>query len=228
MTFKIFIQKRPIRTVLAFVAGSALALTTAFYTAADTPACVIGSDNMNVIYIGIDNPMSILTKGLDTKKITVSAQGSGVVIKQTDDYHYTATATTPGDALFTVTGEGGFSQSFTYRVKRIPDPEIRLGNLPRRNRISPGLFREQTMLTAICPNVPPAISFKVVSFDVAKKSAGKVVDVLSNNGAHFNDEVRRLMAKAKPGDTFVFENVKAKFDGEQASRPCGDLEFQIK
>lgn len=221
-------SKKTIRAAAAFIAGSALALTMAFYTAADTPACVVSADKMNIIYIGIENPMSILTKGMNTDKIVVSARGGGVVLKQNDDYHYSATATTPGEVLFTVTGEGGFSQNFSFRVKRIPDPEIRLGNLPRRNKISPGLFREQTMLTAICPNVPPAISFKVVSFDVAKKSAGKVVDVLSNNGPLFNDEIRRLMAKAKPGDTFVFENVKAKFDGEQVSRACGDVELQIK
>lgn len=228
MTFKTFVQNIPMRAVTAFIAGSALAVTMAFYTAADAPACAISADKLNIIYIGVENPMSILTKGMNADNVVVSAQGGGVTLQHTDDYHYTATATTPGEARITVTGEGGFSQSFMFRVKRIPDPEIRLGNLPRSNKINAGLLREQEMLRAICPDVPPSFVFDIVSFDVVKRSEGKEVAVVSNKGPHFNAEVRALLSKAKPGDTFVFENVKAKFEGEQVSRPCGNIEFKIQ
>ena len=74
------------------------------------PAGVVSADKMNVLYIGVDNPMSISVPGVSNDKVKTVVNGGGVTLKpntQLGGGHWIATATTQGEAEFTVNADFG-------------------------------------------------------------------------------------------------------------------------
>ena len=60
---------------------------------------------------------------------------------------------------------------------------------------------------------------------VAKRS--DPVEVTNSSG-RFASKAANLVRSAKPGDTFYFENVKARCPGDKAGRKINSLVFRIK
>lgn len=84
----------------------------------------VAADKMNVFYIGVENPVSVSAAGVPTNSLKVN--GSGINLKPNGKGKYIATASKPGNASVTVSGEGLKATKFPFRVKRIPDPQARL------------------------------------------------------------------------------------------------------
>jgi hypothetical protein len=215
-------------TTCSFAAGFGLTLFTAFIFKEDPPACVISNDKDNVLFIGIENPLSILVRGIPSETITVTSSGSGIVLQKKEDYHYTAWVTTPGETTITVSDGGKFTRTFPFRSKRIPDPDIQLGNCKKSLLIDPKLFRVQDKLIANARNTEADFKCDIVSFDVSKYGPKQEGATLTNIGPQFNPKVQQLIQKAKSEDTYYFDNVKARCPGDILSRELGSYVFQIK
>ena len=92
------------------------------------PSAVVSPDKMNVMYIGVDNPISISAPGIPVEDLIVS--GNNVTISGSGG-KYTAKVTSTGEATVNVSariGEGTQQLGSTvFRVKRIPKPSARVG-----------------------------------------------------------------------------------------------------
>lgn len=53
-------------------------------------------------------------------------------------------------------------------------------------------------------------------------------EVVTNPGGGFGGQVAGLIAKAKPGDTYVFDNIKARCPGDAAGRTINSISFNIR
>ena len=49
-----------------------------------------------------------------------------------------------------------------------------------------------------------------------------------NPGPRYNGKSKRLVNRAKPGDIYYFDNVKAKCPGDAAGRKINSMVFKIK
>jgi hypothetical protein len=49
-----------------------------------------------------------------------------------------------------------------------------------------------------------------------------------NQGARYNSNNQGIINRAKPGDVYYFDEVKARCPGDQAGRQINSLVFQIK
>ena len=49
-----------------------------------------------------------------------------------------------------------------------------------------------------------------------------------NPGGKFGADVAGIVRKAKPGDVFLFDNIKCKCPGDPAPRDLGSMSFRIK
>jgi hypothetical protein len=49
-----------------------------------------------------------------------------------------------------------------------------------------------------------------------------------NNGGRFNDLSRQLVSRAKPGDIYIFDNVRVRCPGWSASRQANSMAFLIR
>src|SRR6202012_657326 len=68
------------------------------------PSAVVSPDKMLVLYIGVDNPVSVSAPGIPKDRIKVSINSGNI---SGSDGHFTAKVTTPGTATVTVSGTIG-------------------------------------------------------------------------------------------------------------------------
>jgi gliding motility-associated protein GldM len=188
----------------------------------------VSLDKMNVFYIGVDNPISVSAAGVSSNEVKVSGSGAGISVSPNGGGKYTVKVSTPGEATLTVSG-GGASQSFQYRVKRIPDPTPLLGAKHRSKAMGNGEFKAQSGIAAVLENFDFDVRCDVVGFEATylKKRQDPSPEI-ANAGARFNEKVQSMVNQAGPGDQYFFDNVKAKCPGDGAPRNLGALSFKIK
>lgn len=188
----------------------------------------VSLDKMNVFYIGVENPISVSAAGVSSNEVRVTGSGAGISVKPNGGGKYTITVSSPGEASLTVSG-GGASQTFQYRVKRIPDPSPRLGGSPKNKggRMGNGEFKAQGGIAALLENFDFDAKCDVVGFDVTYLPKRQDPITAQNSGARWSGQVQEYIHKAKPGDAYFFDDVKCKCPGDPAARNIGGFAYKI-
>ncbi|RMG82223.1 MAG: hypothetical protein D6714_11695 [Bacteroidetes bacterium] len=188
-------------------------------------SATVSADKMNVFYIGVENPVSVSVAGVSSNKVKVDSKGCKI---RKGGNGYIVTASKPTDnAAIIVSAEGMPPKSFPFRVKRIPDPVARLSK-SSGGTMGNGEFKAQGGVGAFLDNFDFDATCQIQGFNlvyVAKRQ--DPVEVI-NRGARYNEKAKRLVAKAKPGDIYYFDNVKAKCPGDPAGRKINSMVFKIK
>ena len=185
----------------------------------------VSLDKMNVFYIGVENPISVSAAGVSSNDVKVSA--SGVNVANKGGGKFIITASTPGEATLTVSG-GGATSTFKYRVKRIPDPVPRLGAKHANKSMGNGEFKAQGGIAAILENFDFDAKCDIVGFEMTYLPKRQDPISRTNGGARWNNDVQDMITKAKPGDSYFFDDIKCKCPGDQAARNIGGLAYKIK
>ncbi len=167
---------------------------------------------MNVLYIGVPNPMSI-TVG-DAKPGTLRASLSGGSISKSGN-GWIAKVTKQGKVTLTASGttpEGKPTKSFTaeFRVKRIPDPTPTLGGKLVGGNIKKGTLKAQTGIIALLKDFDFDARFTVTSYNFMLVSKGEILPVRGISGPVLNSQVKNLLNRARPKDIAIFEKIKVK------------------
>lgn len=187
----------------------------------------ISADKMNVFYIGVKNPISVSAAGVSSNELKVNISGGGGKMTNTGSNSWDIEVTTPtDDCKINVTG-GGMNATKQFRVKRIPDPTARLGN-KEDGSMGNGEFKVQKGLIAWLDNFDFDAKCNIQGFNLVKVAKRSDPVEVTNAGGSFDGKAQNLVTSAKPGDTFYFENVKARCPGDQAGRKINSLVFRIK
>ena len=190
----------------------------------------VSADKMNVFYIGVPNPVSVSAAGVSSNDLNVVGTGSGIKMKPAGKGKYTVTVGKPGDASITVSGGGLKATKFPFRVKRIPDPVPMLGAGPNKKggTMGNGEFKAQAGLAAVLENFDFDAKCKVQGYTFTRVAKRQDPVESTNAGARYNAKSKRLANAAKPGDTYYFDNVKAKCPGDPAGRKLPSIVFKIR
>ncbi len=187
----------------------------------------ISADKMNVFYIGVDNPISVSAAGVSSNDLRVGISGGGGQLDKTGSNTWTVKVSQPtDDCKITVSG-GEMNATKVFRVKRIPDPIARLGN-KEDGSMGNGEFKVQKGLIAWLDNFDFDAKCAIQGFNLVKVSKREDPVEAVNAGGSFEGKAENLVQSAKPGDTFYFENVKARCPGDQAGRKINSMVFRIK
>ena len=185
----------------------------------------VSADKMNVLYAGVDNPISISAAGIPSAEVRVGAEGTP--LNKTGAGKYIARPTQPGTATITVSGGGLEPTSFPYRIKRIPDPVVKLGGKHLGGTMRIAEFRAQRGLIPVLENFDFDARCEVQGFQVTRVRKGDATNA-SNRGASYNDAARRLIGNSERNDIFLFDKVKARCPGDAAGRELPGLVFTLK
>jgi gliding motility-associated protein GldM len=185
----------------------------------------VSADKMNVFYIGVNNPISISASGVSSNDVRVSATGP-ITISGTGASRM-VTASGPGDAKINVSANGSNLGSFDFRVKRIPDPFPQVGS-SRGGNIGNGEFKAQDGVLAILENFDFEARCAISGFELVYVPKREDPIVSNNGGAVYNDQSRRLRDRARPGDSYYLNNIRAKCPGDAVTRKIGTMAFTIK
>ena len=170
---------------------------------------VVTPVKMNVIYIGLANPVDILAPGLSDNKTMVSVTG-GNISKTEIPHRYNITANKSGRLrlkVFTIVkGDTVSYGEREFRVKRLPDPVAKVAGKNKGN-IKKELLLAQTGIKTELLNCDFDIDFRVVGYTVSTMN-GEYIKETEVSGAVFTKEVYQIISSCKPGQKIYFENVK--------------------
>lgn len=212
-------------TALAFACGCLLTASFAFKKLVESPACAVSLLRQNVFYIGVENPISIVVSGVPAEQVKIDSEN--LTLKKGDGINYFVQATQVGEAKITVSG-GSLNQIFKFRVKRIPDPVVKLGAIHRSKSMGNGEFKAQGGLAAVLENFDFEARCDIASFKIGYLAKQQDPVEKLNMGGRFNSDVQDLVNKAKPGDVYFFDEIKARCPGDVAARELGSLVFRIR
>lgn len=187
----------------------------------------VSADKMNVFYMGVENPISVAASGVSTNSLRVSGRG-GVSLQPNGLGKFIVTADNPtNDAEVVVTGDDLPATAFKFRVKRIPDPVAKLGSSTGGD-IGNGEFKAQAGLLSVLENFDFDARCVIQGFNLIYAAPRQDPKEISNPGATFGAEARAEINKAKPGDRYFFDNVRAKCPGDSGTRKINSLVFRIR
>ncbi len=186
---------------------------------------VVSAERMNVLYIGVDNPIAISAAGTKTDGLRVNATGTN--LQKINNTKYMAKPTKVGKATITVSGGGLPPTNFEYRVKRIPDPAIQLGR-SRGGRMSPSEFKTHKGPVPILDNFDFDATCRIESFELVRVPNKNSPRISQNNGGKYNSKTQGIVDQVKHGDTYYFNDIKVRCPGDTHGRKLNGLIFNIK
>jgi gliding motility-associated protein GldM len=128
-------------------------------------AASIALDKMNVLYIGVDNPVSISTTGGGTEQQQVSIAGGNGNIKSLGGGHYIARVNSVTDECYIVVSVNGKVAGKTaFRTRTIPRPVATVGGFESGDNVNAGAFKAQGGVGAYIKDFPFQLKYSVTSF----------------------------------------------------------------
>ena len=169
-------------------------------------------DKMNVMYIGVPNPVTLSASGYNIEDVSLSMPGADV--KSTGKGTYTINVSKQGTLEYSINasrgGQGGGKISGgKIRVKYIPAPQATVGGMTS-GRMPAGTAKAQRGVIAKLEAFDFDTRFEVVSFRFVYIPRNGEYGEAENAGALFGNAVRAFMDRSRPGDRWTFENIKAK------------------
>jgi len=183
------------------------------------PSAVVSPDKMNVLYIGVPNPISVSAPGIAKEKLHVSMSSGSLT---GSNGKYIATVSSIGESTITVSGEIAPGKtavlgSTLFRTKRIPDPKPQFAGKSSGNT-SAANIRAQDRLFAKLEGFDFDARFNVTRFTLMIAKPRQDVIIYSTNSGELSAQMRTAMSSVTPGTTIVFKDITAVGpDGTQRS-----------
>jgi len=188
----------------------------------------IALDKMNVLYVGIPNPISVAASGGGDDKITVSIS-SGGTLQKTGPGKYNAFVTSGDKCVITVSVEGKVAGASEFRIRRIPSPTGTIGGYASGENVNAGAFKAQGGVGAYIKDFPFELTYSVTSFTISTDSDdGDIIEAnVTGNTWTGNSNAKRVMDQIRAGKTVYVDNIRASGqDGRTYKLPS--LVYYIK
>lgn len=190
------------------------------------PAVLASADKQNILYIGVNNPITIAAAGISTSSVKISMIGGS--LQKVSSTGYIAKVTKPGEVKIMIKNtKNGKTYPFLFKVKKIPNPVVRIGENVD-GMISSSEFKAQLGLTAVLEDFDYDAKCKVQSYTVLYTRKRQDPVLMEGKGGRFSGKISSAIRQAKPGDQYSFTDVKVRCSGDMAGRRVNGLSFKIK
>ncbi len=185
-------------------------------------SAVVSPTNMNVLYAGLDNPISVSVPGVAQKDVTAVFDGPGVLDKKPDG-SYVIRPSTKGTGKVLVTAKvGGRSISMgemSFRVKKVPNPQPYIDGIYNGGNISLSKFRSTTGMVPKLEFFDFPARFNVVSYKISLITADGIKP-FECKGPLYDSKFRDIMHSLKKGQSVFFDDIIVRGpEGENRNLP---------
>jgi gliding motility-associated protein GldM len=175
------------------------------------PAAVVSAEATKVLYIGVDNPISVSAAGIPKERIAVS--GDGVTLSGSGG-NYIARVSSPGKATIRVTATiDGKSQnmgSTEFKVKRIPKPKAKVAG-KSGGAVSVAQLRGQDRIFAGLDDFEFNTNFTIVKFSMmVQKPRVDPMGPYQSNAGDFSAPMKNALSTLSPGSFVYFYDIIVK------------------
>ena len=187
-------------------------------------SATISADKMNVVYRGVDNPISVTFAGIPENQVSANAPG---LSPAGGKGKYNLKPQSGTEVTITATGKMSDGKVATdkkvFRIKGLPSPTGKIRGEVAAKGSTANL--ESCQISAVLEDFDFPVGVKVKQFTV--KVPGEPTIVVS--GDRMDGRARAAIKKAKRGDVIVINNIKASFTGiGQEAKPSSACTFEIQ
>lgn len=180
------------------------------------PLAVISATKMNVVYIGLDNPISVSVPGYSPEQVQVSCSAGGKM--RPDKQKGTFLLTVDGsnrEIVITASVKDNKGQVkkmgvTNYRVRPIPKPIPMLGSIKQSGPQSAGVLKAATFVYASLEDFAfEGVKFTPLEYYIVvqpRKGDGKAY---KGTGAAVTSEMRAALGNLRSGDRVTLAQIKA-------------------
>ena len=191
---------------------------------------VVSAMKMNVMYIGVDNPLNIVVPGYKPDKVKARLS-DGSSLKQKKGTEWTAKPKKAGEiqVLLTVEEKDGSKANLKgpkFRIKRVPDPVATVGGKLKGGKVSYSKFKNQGGLIAVLENFDFDFKFVVQSYEMTYIKHRKDPAIKKGRGPVFGGDIKKLIKSSGPKDKVFFTNIKVKGD-DGSTRTLPSIVFEL-
>lgn len=185
---------------------------------------VVSASKMNVVYVGLDNPIDLSVPGVAQTDIVPAVEGDAQLINA-------------GDGTFTlkvnsnnqkkvkikvgakVNGKVLAMGEKEFRVKRVPNPELSLDGISLPGNISATLLKQRTGVVANMNDFfYDGVRWTILSYTATLRKGPDIIP-LENTGPLFSEKTKGVIKTLKKGDALFIDNVVARGPGGQRTLP---------
>jgi gliding motility-associated protein GldM len=168
----------------------------------------IALDKMNVLYIGVDNPVTIAASGGGDDKVQVSITGgSGSMTKVGAGKYIARVGSVTDDCRITVSVDGKVAGASQFRVRTVPTPQAYVGGQQSGASVAANVLANQEGIAAGIKDFPFELKYTISEYTVTGLNDDGDVIKANGNGPQFTPQARKIMQVAKPGDLIQISNL---------------------
>lgn len=170
-------------------------------------SATISADKMNVVYIGLDNPISITVEGITSDKVTASATNGS--LRKVGNGKFIFKPSAGKEAVITATGtmpDGkAISSKQVFRIKALPRPIGLIRGEP--NAKGPANNLAISSITTKMEDFEFETTLRVTQYTIVFPGLGSEV---INGGGALPASAQAKANRLRPGDVVRITNIKAK------------------
>ncbi len=218
-------QKRSVFSfpfVLLFLLVGSLAFL-GFQRIQTKPIVSISVDKMNILYYGVENPITIAVEGAFNEDVKVSS--NDLTLKDLGDGKYNAFPLKIGKAIIIVE-TGNMKKELIFEVKKFPTPNfvnIKKGAFEitaEEMKAMKGLELEDLeKFGSVC---------EVVHYEIIRVPVAGDPIVETSKTSAFSKRILTLVSWAEKGDIYYVDVIKIKCLGDEKPRSVDGLIFKVK
>jgi len=181
------------------------------------PLAVVSATKMNVVYRGLENPISVSVPGYSASQtIVTSSLGSLKPADQAGTFNLSIPATdatkelTISVSVKTPDGVRKMGEGQKYRIKNIPRPTPMLGSIEASGSASVAVLRSSAfVITNLKDFAFEGVKYTPTRYDIVFQPKKGDARVYSGNGPIIPNEAKAAFNNARPGDRVILTNIKA-------------------
>ncbi len=188
----------------------------------------ISADKMNVLYIGLENPITIAVPGANPNSVKASISQGSLIPK--GGGRYVAKVSKRGDCKIVASvTENGKTKTYTapFRVRSIPKPEARLGTLESGSH-SAGAINAQP---GVYGTLGEGFAYEGVKYTINRyifvysPRKGDAV-IVPGAGTILPPQAKSIMSRLRSGDRIIIDNIEAT--GPDGKRNLSPLVISVR
>jgi gliding motility-associated protein GldM len=177
------------------------------------PSATVAADKMNVLYAGIDNPVSV-SASVPAERVSISLTGGNSTKTGPGRYNISVPESLVGRTVTVnisadMNGRQQTMGSKEFRVRRVPDPMAVLGGNFRGGKISKAELLANPFVTATMgTDFVYDLTWTVNSFQVTFIIRGIEEAPITSNSRQFSDAIRNKINSSATGTTILFSDIR--------------------
>lgn len=178
-----------------------------FYFIASSQNIAVSAEKNNVLYIGVDNPISVVAENYPSRQLMVKAEKGTLFGSNGRIFIYRGIE--PGNESIIIYNKENSKEvgRSNFRVKYIPDPVAKVG-LSGGGNIQGVILKNQQFLRAQLDNFDFDVAFTIDSFtlNIIRTDSCFFKEVI-NIGSKFGSAVTEALSGIKKDDIVIFKKI---------------------